>query len=159
MPLLCPAPGRPFTRLLRGILFLGLAVSLSAARADDAGKKVELPSAVEKIAPESIEDLRAIQEQVKKVLDKVVPCTVGVVVGNSSGSGVVINSEGYVLTAGHVSGKPGQDCFLIFPDGKRVKGKTVGWNKGMDSGMIKIAEDGKWSFVEMGDSADVQHGQ
>jgi serine protease Do len=145
--------------MLRGILCLGLAVNLSFARADDAGKKIELPAAVEKIAPESIEDLRAIQEQVKKVLDKVIPCTVGVVVGNSSGSGVIINSEGYVLTAGHVSGKPDQDCFLILPDGKRVKGKTLGQNKGIDSGMIKIVEEGKWNFAEMGDSAALKKGQ
>src|SRR5439155_14399392 len=114
------------------------------AGADEVARKSDLPAAVEKPAPENIADLRAIQAQVNKVLDKVVPCTVGVVVGGSSGSGVIIDKEGTVLTAGHVSGKPGQDCILILPDGKCVKGKTLGQNRGIDSGMIKITAEGKW---------------
>src|SRR2546423_1277357 len=85
-------------------------------------RAADLPAAATKPVPENVEDLRAIQNQVKAVLDKVVPCTVGVQVGGSSGSGVIVSADGFVLTAGHVSGKPGQDCWLILPDGKRVKG-------------------------------------
>ena len=161
----CPAPRRAIRNLLRGFLFLGLALNLSALRADEPAKKPELPAAIEKVAPENVADLKVIQNQVKKVLEKVIPCTVGVQLGGSSGSGVIINSDGFVLTAGHVSGKPGQDCILIFADGKKVKGKTLGQNKGIDSGMIKIVEpnkddkDGKWPFVEMGNSADLKKGQ
>src|SRR5438067_1202115 len=153
MSSLCPPHGRLFRGLLGGLLLLGI-VSLS--RADEVARKSDLPPAVEKPAPENVADLRAIQTQVNKVLDKVVPCTVGIVVGGSSGSGVIIDKEGTVLTAGHVSGKPGQDCTLIFHDGKRVKGKTLGQNKGIDSGMIKIAEEGNWPHVEMGNSADLK---
>src|SRR5262249_34378556 len=115
--------------------------------------------AVEKPAPENLADLKAIQGQVNKVLDKVIPCTVGVVVGGASGSGVIIDKDGTVLTAGHVSGKPGQEGILILHNGKTVKGKTLGQNVGIDSGMIKITDEGPWPFVEMGSSADVKKGE
>jgi serine protease Do len=58
-----------------------------------------------------------------------------------------------VLTAGHVSGKPGQKCTLILPDGKELEGKTFGYNRDMDSGMIKITKKGKYPYAKMGDSS------
>jgi serine protease Do len=68
-----------------------------------------------------------------------------------------------VLTAAHVSGEPGKDCTLILPDGKRVKGKTLGTNDRLDSGMIQITDkgpnDGKWPFARLGKSADLKKGQ
>src|SRR5262249_36407529 len=46
-----------------------------------------------------------------------------------------------------------------FHDGKRVKGKTLGQNVGIDSGMIKIVEEGTYPFVDMGTSGDLKKGQ
>jgi serine protease Do len=155
-PVLSP---RRQVRTLLGLLLLGLFANLPAARADEPEKEPELPPALIKVAPENIEDLKAIQTQTKKVVEKVLPCTVGIVVNGASGSGVIVDAEGHVLTAGHVSGKPGQDCTLIFQDGKKVKGKTLGQNKGIDSGMVKIVEEGKYPFIEMGTSKDLKRGQ
>ena len=87
MPLTVPASNRLLRKLLGGFLLFGLALQLSAAYADETAKKPELPSAVEKLIPESVADLKAIQEQVKKVLDKAVLCTVCIELGGSSGSG------------------------------------------------------------------------
>src|SRR5712692_4264302 len=174
MPRTFPAaPGRSLRKWL-SLLVVGLALNLAAVRAapkkgsdprfsgpDEAGRKTDLPAVFDKVAPENLDDLRAMQNQVRHVLEKVVPCTVSVQVGGSSGSGVIVDAEGLVLTAGHVSGKPGQDCVLIFPDGKRAKGKTLGQNKGIDSGMIKIvdeAKEGTWPFIEMGSSANLKKG-
>lgn len=109
--------------------------------------------------PESLEDLKAYQAQVKRVLARAIPATVGVRVGNSAGSGVIIDKEGHVLTAAHVSGAPDVEITLILSDGKTVKGKTLGLNRGRDSGLIKITEKGDWPFVEMGKSADLKPGQ
>lgn len=117
-----------------------------------------LPAAFSKAAPESIEDLKVIQDQLKMVVEKVTPATVGVRIGASQGSGVIVSKDGYVLTAGHVSGTPGRDVTIILPDGKTVKGKTLGNNKGIDSGMIKISEEKEFPFVEMGNSAELQKG-
>jgi serine protease Do len=122
-------------------------------------KNADFPRALTKPAPENVADLKAIQEQVKKVLQKVVPCTVGLQVGGASGSGVIVSADGYVLTAAHVSGKPGRAVTLILHDGRTVKGKTLGANRGMDSGLIKITDKGKWPFVPMGDSAALKVGQ
>jgi serine protease Do len=119
-------------------------------------KLFDLPAALSRSAPESAEDLKAIQDHVKKVIKKVTPAVVGIQMGASAGSGVIIDDEGHVLTAGHVSGKPGRDCVVIMPDGKRLKAKTLGQNVGIDSGMIQITDKGKYPSVKMGDSGTLK---
>lgn len=140
---------------------VGVLLFAPTAWADNAKSPPVLqpPPAVEKSAPENIDDLKAIQTHVKKIFEKVVPCTVGVIIGASQGSGVIISKDGHVLTAGHVSGQPGRDAFLVMPDGKRLKGKTLGANKGIDSGLIQITDPGIFPFLEMGNSADLKPGQ
>lgn len=118
-----------------------------------------LPKAFDKEAPEDLHDLRAIQSHVGKVAEKAVLCTVALQIGPSSGSGVIINKEGHVLTAGHVSGTAGRDVTIILHDGRRLKGKTLGANKDRDSGLIQIADKGPWPFAEMGKSAAMKTGQ
>ena len=152
------------SRLVPGMLAVaGLMIVTSsllvAAGPPVAKEKVILPPILDKEAPATVEDLKTIQEHVKKVLKKVVPATVGIQVGGASGSGVIINAEGYILTAGHVSGKPNRTCVVILPNGKTVKAKSLGQNNGIDSGLIKITEKGKWDFVEMGDSSKLKNGQ
>jgi serine protease Do len=133
-------------------LTLGLACLVSA-RADSNAP------ALTKLVPENVEDLRAIQTQVKKALAKAMPATVGIRIGNAAGSGVIVRKDGYVLTAGHISGKPDRDAVVILPDGRKLKGKTLGSNRGMDSGMIRITDEGEWPFVEMGDTSKLKAGQ
>src|SRR6266542_2618228 len=58
-------------------------------------------------APESIEELKALEATVKKVVEKTSPCTVGILIGMGAGSGVIVSEDGLVLTAAHVSGEPG----------------------------------------------------
>src|SRR6188768_3295333 len=60
-------------------------------------------------APNSVADLKAMQERVQKLTDKLMLATVGVQVGQAQGSGVIVTKDGYVLTAAHVSGQPGRD--------------------------------------------------
>ncbi len=151
------------TSLLTGSLLLfGLAALLAqAAAADDAkaANEKSQPVALEKLAPENVEDLKAIQAQVQEVVQKVLPCTVGIRIGPASGSGVIVRPDGYVLTAGHVSGQADREVTLILLDGRRVKGRTLGANRGIDSGLIKITEDGTWPFAEMGQATDLKKGQ
>jgi serine protease Do len=72
---------------------------------------------------------------------------------------VIINRQGHILTAGHVSGKPGQEVTIILQDGRKVRGKTLGCNQDIDSGLIKITEPGRWPYLTMGDSAKLKKGQ
>jgi serine protease Do len=125
-------------------------------------KKVEPPKhegAVEKTVPESLTDLRAIQAQVKRVVEKVTPATVGVMIGGGQGSGVIISEDGYVLTAGHVALKSGANATVVMPDGRKLKAKVLGIDRKVDSGMLKITDSGKWPFVEMGKSGELKKGQ
>ena len=94
----------------------------------------------EKEAPESVADLIAIQKQVQKVLPKCMAATVTLQMGGSSGSGVVVSKEGLVLTAGHVSGKPGRAVKIILADGRELKGKALGQNGETDSGLVQITD-------------------
>jgi serine protease Do len=144
------------------MIALALVVPLGRSAGGEVAKKGEtqpLPAALEKATPTSLDDLKAIQRQVSKVLEKVLPCTVCVLVGGGSGSGVIISEDGYILTAGHVSGKAGQNVQVIFHDGRKAKGKTLGANRTIDSGLIQITDEGKWPFVEMGKSAELKKGQ
>lgn len=139
---------------------LPLLFALQPVLADPLKKEAsDLPTAITKPLPESLDDLKAIQAQTRKVLEKVIPCTVGVQIGGASGSGVIVSEDGLVLTAGHVSGKPGQKCRIILSDGKRVEGKSLGRNPAIDSGMFQITTEGEWPFAEMGKSADLKTGQ
>lgn len=141
--------------------FICLALGLAPLSADTpATKPIPDPTtAITKPGPESIDDLRAIQRQTRLIYEKVMPATVGLRVGAAQGSGVIINKEGLILTAGHVSGEPGKVIDVVLPDGKVVKGKSLGQNGRIDSGMAIITDKGDWPYVEMADPKSVKAGQ
>jgi len=112
--------------------------------------EIALDSVFTKAAPEDVADLLAIQSRVRDLVAKVTPATVGVRIGRAQGSGVIVTADGYVLTAGHVSAKPGRSVVLILADGRRIKGETLGSNRTLDAGLIRITEPGPWPFVKMG---------
>jgi len=102
-----------------------------------------------------------------------------------AGSGVIVSDDGLVLTAAHVIGPPEfggrrrressttseRKIELELYDGSKVMAKVLGRDPRVDSGMAKIidplpksakwagAKDGKWPFVEVGDSGPVKPGQ
>ncbi len=118
----------------------------------------ELPEALKKAVPVSISDLRAIQKHVEELVPKVSPAVVAVTVGYASGSGVIISSDGLVLTAGHVAGRPGREVRFIFPDGKTAHGQTVGVDLDADTGLMRITDPGPWPHVPVGDLEDARLG-
>ncbi len=129
-----------------------LLASLSAAEP----QREKAPTAV--APPKNVAELRTLESQIQKVVEKVLPCTVGVQIGSSSGSGVIVSEDGYVMTAGHVVGEPGRDVTFTFADGKTAQGKTLGMFKDADAGLMKITDEGKWPFAEKGRSADLKSG-
>jgi serine protease Do len=140
---------------------LGLAGLLISSRPASPAEKdgARYATALGSKVPSGVEDLRALQRQVKKVLKDVLRCTVSVRVGGAQGSGVIVRRDGYILTAAHVSGKAGQKATVILANGRMLKGKTLGSNRTADSGLIKITEKGPWPFVEMGESTELKKGQ
>ena len=137
-----------------------LAVDATAQQPSDVATERK-PALNDRLVPESVDDLKALQEQVKNVVAKCRQTTVGIFVGNSAGSGVIIKKDDgfYVLTAGHVSGNADRDCQLVLPSGRRVKGKTLGANNGIDSGLIKIIDKGTFDCAEAGKSKTLKPGQ
>ncbi|MFT4546097.1 MAG: serine protease Do [Verrucomicrobiales bacterium] len=115
-------------------------------------------AAPQKLGPPTEErDLLAVQSQLLKVLDRAKAATVGVE-SDGSGSGVIITSDGYVLTAAHVSGKPGLELFIVLPDGRRVKAKSLGNKTFADAGLIKIMEPGEYPTAVMAESGESMPG-
>lgn len=145
-----PAPRRPVSRAL-----------LEGAPPDPDALVIspKVAGVLEQSYPRSADDLRVIETQLRRVLKRVIPATVGIQIGPAAGSGVIISPDGLVLTAGHVSGEPGRNAVLVMPDGRRVRAKTLGLNRRIDSGLIQIADKGPWPFVEMARSNDVEPGQ
>jgi serine protease Do len=144
-------------RVFLSVFVLGMSAGLVSA---DRRSRDEPPAAFDKFLPEGVADLKAMQDHVKKVVDRVMPCTVGLLIGHAQGSGVIINSEGYILTAAHVSGKAGQSVTIVLHDGRKLKGVTLGADAGIDGGLVKITDEGvEFPFVGMGHSAELKKGQ
>ena len=97
-----------------------------------------------------LEELRQVEAKVRAITDKLVRCTVGVQIGAVRGSGVIVSEDGYVMTAGHVAGKPGQKVTFFLHDGRSIQGETLGIFKSVDAGLMKITNEGKWPFAARG---------
>lgn len=121
-----------------------LAVTLPALADDQARGPIELPAsladAMSQGPPKTVEQLRDLQNQVRRVVDAALPVTVAVELDNSVGSGVIVSGDGLVLTAGHVSVEPNREVVVRFPDGRRVKGRSLGVNHDLDSGLVRISD-------------------
>ncbi len=100
-------------------------------------------------------DLKSLETRLKQTLKKVTPSVVSV----AGGSGVVVSEDGYVLTVAHVGMRAGRRVRVTFPDGKRVRGITLGIDRGVDAGLIKLDGDGPYPFAKMGTSKELQVGQ
>jgi S1-C subfamily serine protease len=110
------------------------------------------------------ESFLAVQRQVEAVQPKVVKSTVGLRIGGrgfgASGSGVIISTDGYVLTAAHVVGsRPNRPCAVILSDGRQLTGTILGSDTEDDYAVVKITEPENLTAAPLGDSATLRGGQ
>lgn len=110
--------------------------------------------------PSDIEGLLHLEQQIRGVVEKVLPATVGLIIGRAQGSGVIISPDGYVLTAGHVSGEPGEPVRVILPDGRQVRAVSLGRNQGLDSGLVRVTDESALPlpYAPIGESVDLPLG-
>lgn len=105
------------------------------------------------------EDLAAFNPVLTGVADQCREATVGIVIpGGSMGSGVIISEDGLILTAAHVLPEAGGDVVIVLADGRQVAGKALGVNRGADSGMAKITEEGSYTAAPVADSSTIWEG-
>jgi len=132
---------------------------------DGRAEITQLPPAP--VIPKSADDLKAIQSRVEAVVKEALPATVAILLDDAQGSGVIVSKDGYVLTAGHVSGKPGQFVTVVLANGKELQAKSLGANNNIDSGMIKILDKppvggpkgGGFPFVPLGSDKELKAGE
>jgi serine protease Do len=134
----------------------GAETSPVSASQDDV--KIKLDKIFAGGAPSGIDDLKALQDHIKELTAKVLPCTVGIQIGQAWGSGVIVSKDGYVLTAAHVAGGPKRGAFFVLSDGRVVRGTTLGLNRGIDAGLMKITDKGEYPYMEMGKSKGLGYG-
>ncbi len=107
------------------------------------GTEVELATSLVSLleqggVPETIEQLRDLETQQRKVAAAAVDCTVSVKIGPAQGCGVIITESGYILTAAHVAMRPGKTAEIMLSNGRVVLATTLGMNRNVDAGLIKI---------------------
>src|SRR4029077_4212456 len=72
--------------------------------------------------------------------------------------GVVISSDGYVVTNNHVVGENMQEIKVALPDKREVRGRLVGTDPATDIALIKLSVSGL-PVVPWGDSSRLQIGE
>ncbi len=141
--------------LLRAIVFAVLGATLSAfSNAQDTQR---------------VADLGSIEDRVQSVYEQVGPAIVrfaysanrfGKVRKLQLGSGVIVTAEGHVAISGPVHAVLRDDSLdLRLVDGRRVRGKALGWSSEFAFGMLKITEPGPWPHVDLDRRANVKAGQ
>lgn len=124
-------------------VLLGLLPAVAGA---DVSHEPETIDPAGRVHSASIDDLIAVEARVRDVLER---ASLSTVLVDGSGSGVIISEDGYVLTAAHVNGAPGQDISIRLHDGTRVTGETLGSFRLADAGLIRIKEPGPYHHVSM----------
>ena len=165
-----PWRGRGLIGLLALLAALLAALPAGVAAAQDAKESPagEPPPAVEVVkdsqnladVPGDVAGLLDLDARIRRVVDKVLPATVGLMVGNAQGSGVIISDDGLVLTAAHVSGPPGGRLRVVMPDGTQYRAVSLGRNQELDDGLVRIVDDAAKALphVALGKSGDLPPG-
>jgi len=69
----------------------------------------------------------------------------------STGSGFIVDPEGYVLTNNHVVAGAIK-VEVILDDGSRLDAEIIGTDPETDVAVLQISEEGDWPYLEFGDS-------
>ncbi|MBI5787223.1 MAG: trypsin-like peptidase domain-containing protein [Candidatus Niyogibacteria bacterium] len=76
----------------------------------------------------------------------------------SSGTGFFVSEDGYLITNRHVVEDKTAEYTVLMNDGRKLKAKVMARDPIQDAAFLKV-EDGKFSFVPLGDSSKLKVGQ
>ncbi len=112
--------------------------------------------------PTSLDELMELERHIQRVAARLGTCTVNVSIGAAQGCGVIISDSGYILTAAHVAMRPNKSARVTFSDGRVVSATTLGMNREVDAGLIKINAgqngDAPWPHASLGRSKPLKAG-
>jgi serine protease Do len=91
------------------------------------------------------------------VARRATPAVVSVIVGRGSGSGVIIRSDGIILTNHHVVGNA-RSVQIGLADGRRVQGQVLGGDPSIDVAVVRVPLQ-NLPVAPLGDSDLLQPGQ
>ncbi|GAA1984310.1 hypothetical protein GCM10009799_07180 [Nocardiopsis rhodophaea] len=96
---------------------------------------------------------------VSKVAEKVLPSVVSIQAGRYGGSGVIISSDGEILTNNHVVSEARGDTVLVqFNDGSEAEAKILGTDPVSDLAVVKAKGKSGLTPATLGDSSKIQVG-
>ena len=128
---------------------------LSSAQTDDLQTQPVIDSQT------AIDGLLEKQKKIGELLPKFEAVTVCLEGGGGSGSGVIINKEGLILTAAHVVAKSADEGMTVrFIDGRTQRCKILGIYNPADAAMAQmIGENGPYEFAEIASAGATKLGQ
>ncbi|MBM4721927.1 PDZ domain-containing protein [Rhodococcus hoagii] len=163
-----PAGGR--TALVAGAVALalvsgGIGGVVGSLASSNNGSSAPVSNALDAPKPSTSPASNAPAGSVEAVAAKVVPSVVQIQVagtrGEGEGSGVILSSDGLIMTNNHVIAGGGTDGKLLvaFSDGSTAPATLVGTDPTSDIAVIKV--DGKSGLtpIELGSSEDVKVGE
>ncbi|MBP2024818.1 S1C family serine protease [Peptoniphilus stercorisuis] len=86
----------------------------------------------------------------------------GAVESRGTGSGIIVDEKGYILTNTHVvkmGGKLVNSCKVLLNDGTTIEGKPIWADSSIDVAIVKVNTTEKLKSAELGDSDELQIGE
>lgn len=100
-------------------------------------------------------DATALQADIQKTINSAQPAVVAIRGSRSAFSGVIVSSDGHVLSAGHAV-KPGSRYQVILPDGRSFRARGKGSNPKADCALVQITDNvPDLPFVQIGESSNL----
>lgn len=116
------------------------------------------PANPDQLSPRADDSIAAIAQ---KMLPTVVSVLVKTGTGGDTGSGVIFNSDGYIMTNNHVIsaavGAPGAEVTVQFQDESRAAARIVGRSVSYDIAVLKVEQSGL-ATAQLGNSSQVAVG-
>lgn len=98
------------------------------------------------------------EEIYKKVSPSIVSVIATVQGGTGSGSGVIMSSDGYIITNNHVV-EDAQSVAVQLSDGTQYDATIIGTDEQTDLAVIKVEPEGQLTAAEFGNSDELQPGE
>ena len=134
-------------------------------RIDSDNKLLGVIADLEKTSASQIEALNLQLKDVKikskdfsAIIDDILPSVVGIVAGQSLGSGAIVTEDGFVITNYHVVSSGTSNIQVFMSDSSVYSAQLIGYNSPMDVAVLKI-NGNNFNYLQFTDSKNVNIGE